>query len=533
MPLLARLTAFAVAALWLALAPPAPALAQGAPAAATENGAAETLPDPFGRTTPAGTVAGYIQALTARDYERAARYLELSPQRRARRGAELAQRFQAVLDREGAIRPRTELSRDPAGALDDYLDPELERVGSLRRGTEDIPLLLRRTESSEDAQVWLFSRETLSAALALDVAAPDVPAERWLPAAASGWNLGGAPVSHWVSLVAVTIAAFAAAWATVRLLLLLLGLGGARAAGSRRFLATTALPLILFAAVGLASWTAPLLGVSIVAREAFSWLTLIAGWIALGWLLWRAVDLVSARMLAGFHRRGRASATAIIRVAGRAAKLAIIAVTLIAVFDVFGFEVTAALAALGIGGIALALGAQKTVENLFASLSIISDRPFKVGDVCRFGDKVGTVEDVGMRSSRVRTLERTLLTIPNSTLVNSEIENLSARDRFLYQPVLHLAAEIAPDRLRTLLVRIENLFKGDERLLDGRVRVRLLQPVEDRLPIELFGYILTDEFDIYLAVQQDLTLRLLDLLTEEKVELAPPAFDLGKGGRRR
>lgn len=515
-----------------ALLLPGAAAAQAALPGNDANAQAEVPEDPFGRAAPAGAVAGFIEALAERDYGRAARYLDLSevrPARRQRLGPELARRFQAILDRQGEIVPRTELSRDPAGALDDALEPDLERVGRIERDGRRVPILLRRLDQG-DTPHWVVAEETLSAALALDLGAPEPAAEAWLPRGLSDAQLAGAPLSHWLTLVAIALGAFAAAWLVLRIVVIILHRIAPRFDETRRFLVATAVPLILFAAVGLASWTAPRLGVSIVAREAFSWLTLIVGWIAFGWLLWRLADLVSARALAGFTRRGRASATAIILVARRVAKLLIVAVTIIAIFDVFGFEVTAALAALGIGGIALALGAQKTVENLIASLSIISDRPFKVGDICRVAGTIGTVEDVGMRSTRLRTLDRTLLTIPNSILANSEIENFSARDQFWFHPMLHVAGSTPPERLRGLLERLRAVLAGDERLVDGEARVRLLAPVEDRLPIEVFAYVDTLDFPEFLAVQEDLTLKLLDVLAEEGLSLVPPGLELGRKG---
>lgn len=496
---------------------------------ASESVQEAVLEDPFGRAAPAGAVAGFIEALAERDYSRAARYLDLTnmrPARQERLGPELARRFQVVLDRQGEIVPRTELSRDPAGDLDDALDPDLDRVGSIDLDGRGVPILLRRIEEG-DTPHWVVAEETLSAALAIDLDAPEPQTEAWLPRSFAETQVAGAPLSHWLILIAIALGAFAAAWLVLRVAVLILHRIASRYDETRRFLVAATVPLMLFAAVGLASWTAPRLGVSIVAREAFSWLTLIVGWIAFGWLLWRLADLVSARALAGFTRRGRASATAIILVARRVAKLLIVAVTIIAIFDVFGFEVTAALAALGIGGIALALGAQKTVENLIASLSIISDRPFKVGDLCRIAGTIGTVEDVGMRSTRLRTIDRTLLTVPNSILASSEIENFSARDRFWFHPMLHVAGSTPPDRLRRLLERMRAALERDDRLFDGVARVRVLLPVEDRLPIEVFAYILAADFDESLAVQEDLTLKLLDILAEEGLSLAPPGLELG------
>ena len=495
--------------------------------------AEEAVVDPFGRSTPSGTVTGYLQAIAEGDYELAGRFLHvrgLRGSRRERGEAALARRFQAVLDREGEFLPRVGLSRAGEGALTDSLEPDLEKVGTLGSGTATKDLLLRRVEEADGRLVWLFSAESLAAAFSLEAPEAPVPAERWLPERVSEWQVAGAPFSHWLTLAAIGTAGFLAAWLLYRLALLGIRSAGGRFGGVTRLAGAVAVPLILFAAIGVTSWLAPGLGVSIVAREAFAWLTFVVGWIAFAWLLWRVIDLVAERALLGFARRGRASATAIIRMASRSAKVLIIVSAVIALFDMFGFQVTTAIAALGIGGLALALGAQKTLENLIASLSIVSDRPFKVGDVCRFGTRTGTVEDVGLRSTRVRTLERTLLVIPNSTLVNAEVENLSSRDHFLFQPILHVDGAAAPERLGRLLERLRSEIGSDERLLEGGARVRLLPPAEARLPIEIFGYVVAEDYDRFLEIQEALLLRALGAVAAEGFALAPPALELGKGG---
>jgi MscS family membrane protein len=197
-----------------------------------------------------------------------------------------------------------------------------------------------------------------------------------------------------------------------------------------------------------------------------------------------------------------------------------------AALHAFGFNVTAALAAFGIGGVALALGAQKTVENQLASVTIISDRAIRIGDFCKVGATLGTVEDIGMRSTRIRTVARTTVTIPNSNLVNSEIENFQHRDRYLFNPTLHLATTTPPGILATLLDDLRATFDGDDRLFDRTVRVSLLPPASDRLPIEAFGYVVAVNFDAFLAIQEEFTLKLLQIVAEHGAVLTPPAVQV-------
>jgi len=496
---------------------PAPDSADQAPAA-----------DPFGRSTPAGTINGFIDAIADQDYERASFYLELSaaaPARRATAGPELAQDLHRTLDRQGSILPANQISDDPAGNPADNLDPRLEEVGTIGAGGDAVALLLRRV-SEAGGDHWLIAAETLRVASRMSEAGPEVAAEAWLPTPFTSRSIAGAPVSHWLTLLGATVIAFAVTWLGLRLVLFVLRRVGLGAGGLHQFLRAIQVPLALFVALLIANTVAPLLGISIVARQTFGWLSAVIGPLVLGWLLLQLIDAVNDRALSGIERWSRASATSIVRFAGRVAKAIVIAVAIMAFLDALGFDVTAVLAALGIGGLALALGAQRTVENLIASISIIFDRPCAVGDFCQIGDVVGTVEDIGMRSTRVRTLARTVVTIPNSNLLASEIQNFAPRDRFLFNPVLHVATETPSEKLRALLTSLRAVLKGDERLLGQTARVRMVAPANDRLPIELFGYILAADFDAFLETQEDLMLKLLDAVAAQGLALAPPTINL-------
>lgn len=520
------LAAWAVAlALALGAASPAPAQV---PVAESEAAAPAEPLDPFGRTTPAGTVSGFVDAIADEDYERASRFLDLSDiaaSRRAKLGPAMAEQLQERLDQAGSFLPRPQLSELPEGESVDGLQPRLEKVGTLEIGGTESPVLLERKEGADGEAHWVIANETLDLALSARPVADSTLAEQWLPEMVTDIDIGGAPASHWITLLAVTIAAFLTCWLLLHVAFLLLRriAGGARR--MHRFVRAVSPPLALLAAVLAGSLSAPALSVSIVARQAMGWWFELAGWVALGWLGWRVIDALSDRVLARLNRKGRLNATSIIRFAGRLAKLVVIAVTLMALLDAMGFDVTAAVAALGIGGIALALGAQKTVENLIASISILSDRPFRIGDVCRFGSIVGTVEDIGMRSSRIRTLDRTLLTIPNGNLSNSEIENYSRRDQGFFHPMLHLSTEVGAETLDILLPALRKAL-ADPRLQGGGARVRLLAPTPDRLPIEVFGYILTSDYDEYLEIQEELMLKLLRVLARHDVRLVPPALHI-------
>ena len=518
-----------VAALVL-LTIPIAAWAQDKDPAATPPAESAAPRDPFGRSTPAGTVAGFIDAISAKDYARAALYLDLSkvPERkRPGTGPTLARDLQRALDLAGDIYPAQRISNAPGGDPTDAPTPDIEAVGRLGMADTSPQLLLRRVEG-EATPLWLFSAETLAAARQIAPGDVAVQAEAWLPGFFTERTLAGTPLAHWLTLIGLALAAFAVLMLAGWLLFVVLRRTGPRTARLQAFIRASS-PLALLVAMGLAAFLAPRLGVSIIARHAYGWLFGLVTPLIVGWLAIKIVDAVSTRILLRFGQRSRATATAIVRFAARVVKVAIAALAVLALLDAFGFDVTGLIAALGIGGLAIALGAQKTVENLIASISIIFDRPFRVGDFCKVGDTVGTIEDVGMRSTRVRTLSRTMVTIPNSTLVASSIENFAPRDRFWFNPMLRISVQTKPETIRALLIALRATLDGDARLVDAKARIRLLAPTEDRLPIEIFGYVLAPDYDAFLATQEDLMLKLLDVVTAHGLTLAPPALELFPG----
>src|ERR1039457_7078217 len=119
-----------------------------------------------------------------------------------------------------------------------------------------------------------------------------------------------------------------------------------------------------------------------------------------------------------------------------ALKTLVVVAGLLAMLAILWFTLTIVLAGVGIGGIAISFAAQKTLENLFGGISVLADEVIRVGDYCRFGDRTGTVEDISLRSTRVRTDARTELSIPNGALATMSIENYTRRDKILFNPAL-------------------------------------------------------------------------------------------------
>ncbi|MDH3685694.1 MAG: mechanosensitive ion channel family protein, partial [Myxococcales bacterium] len=167
--------------------------------------------------------------------------------------------------------------------------------------------------------------------------------------------------------------------------------------------------------------------------------------------------------------------------------------------------------------------AQKSLENLFGGISLFADRPVRVGDFFRYGDQVGTVEEIGLRSTRVRTLDRTVVAIPNAEFSNLRLENFARRDRLRLYTMIGVRYETTPEQLRYLLARLRQILIAYPRVTDDPARVRFVGFGAYSLDLEVFAYVDTDEWSEFLGIREDLYLRFIDAVTESGTGFAFPS----------
>ncbi|HET8733318.1 MAG TPA: mechanosensitive ion channel family protein, partial [Anaeromyxobacteraceae bacterium] len=193
-----------------------------------------------------------------------------------------------------------------------------------------------------------------------------------------------------------------------------------------------------------------------------------------------------------------------------------------AVLDSLGFQVASLLAGLGIGGIAVAFGAQKTVENVFGSLAIGVDQIFRVGDTVKVEDFVGTVERIGMRSTRFRTPDRTVITIPNGKLSDMRTETFAARDRIRLFTNLGLTYGTTAAQLREVVAGIEGALRSHPKVFPEGIGVRFSAFQESALNVEVMAYFQTLDWDEFSAIRTELYLRFMEIVERAGTSLAFP-----------
>ena len=180
-----------------------------------------------------------------------------------------------------------------------------------------------------------------------------------------------------------------------------------------------------------------------------------------------------------------------------------IAILGIYVIEFMGFSISPILAGLGVGGLAVALAIRPVLENVINGLTLYADGGIKIGELCRYGSKLGTIESIGLRSTRIRTLERSLITIPNSEFANMEIDNLERRDKRRMEHILRLRPEVTLDQLRVLIVNIRRLLIQHPMFEEDPVRVRLVGMGDYSINLSVMGYISCRDNEEFMAVQED------------------------------
>jgi len=495
------------------VAPPA----AGAPAAA----APAPAPDPLGRQTPSGTVMGFLAATAKSDWPRAAKYLDTKlPQDRAE---ELARQLKVLLDRGLSI-DLARLSGSPDGEQDERLGKGRELVGTISTKTGRLDVLLARVQRGAEPPLWLFAPETLREVPAAYEEYEPSFVEGFLPDYLTrGYGLGYMLWS-WMIVAASSVVALLLGLLLTRLIRAalhgLLLLFAPRVEWERWV-------SILKPARGLVFGILLLVasGYFLTARQRYvggraAWLVIIA---AITLICVRFVGCLIAKWVATRQQQGNTGRVAVVRLGGRLLQALALIVGVLVLLQSVGINLTPVLAGLGVGGIAVALASQKTLENLFGGMTVIGDSPVHIGQFCRVGAMTGTVEDIGLRSTRIRTMARTVISIPNADMAIQSIENFTERDKFLFNHTVTLRYETTADQLRFVLAGARTLLYQHPKVESATARVRLVRFAASGLDVELFAYVTATAIEEFLAIQEDLLLRLMDRIDAGGTALAFPS----------
>jgi MscS family membrane protein len=484
---------------------------------------AQAAADPLGRETPRGCLLGFIKAAQEEKYALAVMYFQPPPARKhisEEDEEELAEQLLAILNQK-FTGPLDFVSRDPEGRLDDGLPPDQEKINSNQ--DNGFPILLVRMEDEQGRKLWYFSRQTMDSVPEVYDSLTFPELEKHLPQYLVRHRFLAAPLWQWLAILIFIPIAFVAARLVTLILEEVLGLWR-----RSRHLPTIPInlsslgPLTLLIALLIHYVLVAYIGTTLLYRIYYRRVIWICFAIAFYWLLTRITQAMATRITTSLSHRGMNAEKSIVALIRRFIEVSIFIVVGLVVLHGLGFDVSAALAGVGIGTLALGLGAQKTFENMFGGVSILFDKVILIGDTCKVNNQSGVVEDIGLRSTRLRTPERTVLSIPNGTMATAVVENLRFRDKFLCQQVIRLRYDLSPDHIRFVLEQIRELLLTNPKVEETTARVRFLRFADYALEIEVFCYILERDYNAYLGTQEALLLSIMEGLDKAGAVVALP-----------
>jgi MscS family membrane protein len=499
-----------------------PLLQSAAPATAARKAAADSLK----RETPYGTVFGFLEAAQSGNYAIAAQYLQMTPARRQSDGEALAQKLKFVMDHAfaGSL---AHVSTQAEGVPQEGVPLDHQKLGSMSSGDAEAELDLVRVNDPNSGKIWLIASDTLTKVPELYDQVEARQVETRLPAWVVKHQLAGMALWQWFALLLLIPIAATAGW----LLLVILGFPLhwlAKRHGQPELVQWRSVsgPAWLLAGTAAHRILAGYLGMPLLQRHYYEQATAVAAIVGANWILWRVIRWSLQRVRNRALMRGNSGTGSLMLLGERIIKAMVFLMAVFFVLSVLGFNMSTALAGLGIGGLAIGFGAQQTIANLFGGVSVLGDEVIRVGDVCRFGDRTGTVEDIGLRSTRVRTEERTLLAIPNGTVATINVENLSRRDKILFKTVLGLNLDTSSNHLRYVLAEIRGVLEKHSKVEKSTIRVRLTELASSSINIELLCYIMTRDFNEFAETREQLLLNIMNFVEDSGTALASPSQTL-------
>ena len=478
----------------------------------------EEVVDPFGRQTPRSAVQGFIKALAENNAPLATNYLSLNA---GENSVESVRQLKLALDTGGRLDAELQINNTPSGDLADQLPPTLEKVGTITAPDQVIDILLVRKVSEHGGQYWQISSETLQAIRDSNIAAKPSLIDKYTLKPLQNKMIGGYNLADIFAVFLLALICVAASYVFFAVLYFIFKAYYPKVRNKPlpidiKFVLPLALvmtSLILYEVMVFA-------GVSVTVREPVNRIKDIVGWFASTWLLLRVVDAIFSRAERQSYKKNQTERVSILSLLHKIIKTLLLILASIFIFGNLGFDLTTGIAALGVGGLALALGAQKMIENLVGSVVVVADQPVRVGDYCKFGELEGTVVDIGIRSTRLRTLDRTIVTVPNGEFSSMSIENFASRDMFHFLHNIYIKRNVDATTLENFLQEMEEFLVNHELTNSEWTQVRIAELRQDSMVIEFRAYIYASGADEFYDKQTQLLIEILKEIESYPIEHA-------------
>ncbi len=479
--------------------------------------------DEYDRGVPSSSLTGFMGAAEKGDYDRAENYLDLRklpPGMDPNQGPDLARKLKVVLDRSLWV-DSLQVSDDPRGESEDGLPSYRDSIGRLQTPDKTFNILLQRVPRKEDGvSIWKFSNRTVAEIPELYEHFGYKPFEEKLSEIFPDFLFLGWYMWQWVLFLLFTLSAFIAVLLVTWFIGFLL-----RRRGTEMYRVVARFftgPIRIVAWLLLTKGAAHLIGPSVTVREMLQtslFLTFAGGWAAL-----RLVDIVVEWLTERFRQSGQDEAIVLMRPVRSASKIMVFMFAFLLILDNMGFKVNTLLAGLGVGGLAVALAAQESLKNLLGSIMILGDRPYHVGHRIVIKGHDGVVEDIGLRSTKMRLLSGHQTTVPNDEMARIEIENISRRPHIRRLTNIYIPYDTPADKVEKAVRIIEEILKDHEGM-DPKFppRVYFNEFNRDCLNIQMIYWFHPPEYWDFQAFNQKVNLQIMQAFEKEEIRFSIPA----------
>lgn len=475
--------------------------------------------DEFNRGQPRSSFEGFLLAVENQDFPRAIEFIDyrnVSPSTLTVGKEELARQLYVVLSRTLWI-GAAKISSDPLGNVKEKNVPSYrELIGSVDTKQGAVNLFLQRVPRKEDrTKIWKISNSTVDKIPLLNKEYAYTPLGEWLSTNLPSPSFLGVMLWQWVYSLYMLFVFFLVAkvltWLVSKVLLLVYPKLSLEV---HKFIKG---PIASLLSVVFLRLLLPEANATLASKAVTEGATLlIIAWV---WVLFHLVDLLKVQMAARFVKQEKPLAVFLLRPAGTVVKSIIVMATALIWFENLGFSASTLLAGLGIGGLAIALAAQKTVENIIGAITLYTSAPVKIGDFCRFGKSLGVVEEIGLRATRIRTLDRTVIYIANAKFIDMEIENFSERERMAFHPKMYLTPTCTTANIDALLSALREYFSSVDTLSVEPQRAHIKACTQKGIELSILLYVKTTNFDKYLNEINQINLTILSLLEQHNCQL--------------
>jgi len=478
------------------------------------------LVDEFKRDTPAATIEAFLSTTTQRDYDTATNYLRLTKLPKGfdkSNGPELARMLRILINQKLWIH-LDELSNEYKGNLDDGLPNNLEFISSINTPEGTKNLYLRRYSDSSGKHAWQFSNDTVNNIPYLYSLYGYGVVGDHLSKFFGDISILGIQLWQLIGIILLLFIGYLISYIITSILTRIISKKEHHLVNSILERLTRPIKLLLtitIAYFGIQHLSPGLSLKALLKTKTFFFILII-------WFTINFIDIMAILYRNRLENRGKLKLIAIIKPLATTLKILFVLFIALMWLNNVGFQVTTLLAGIGIGGLALALGAQKTIEDIFGAITIFTSSPVEIGDFCKFGDRLGTVEEIGFRTTRIRTLDNSVISVPNSQFSSMQIDNLSKREKYWYHPIIRLKHDTTTENIKSIRINITSMLTEHPKVSNDNIRVRFKEIGLISLDIEVFAYVMVNDYVSFLETAEELNFAIIDIISDAGAEFAVP-----------